>query len=423
MFGRLKRWLYFPVARYFRFWAGLKLRRWRPRIILVTGSSGKTTLLHLLEAQIGDRAHYSHFANSSFGLPFDILGFPKRQNNKREWLVLILAAPFKAFSQPRPQPFYIVEADSDRPGEAAFIAGFLRPEVVIWLSSDRSHSANFDRLVTSGQAPSARAAVAAEFASYIETATKLVILNADSELIMGQADRTTATIEPVSSRQIKDYSVGPGGTTFAIDGQQYHLPAAEPEETGRSIAAVAAVCDYLGVKVDRNFPRFVLPPGRSSILAGTKQTTLIDSSYNAIPDAMRAILNLFAHYPGTPKWVVIGDMTELGRSEASEHEKLADEIANLKLARIILMGPRVARYTAPALRRLIGKSTPIEVFTEPRPALDYLETHIKGGEIILFKGARFLEGVIEHLLADPADAAKLCRREASWQRWRARWGL
>ena len=70
MLSRLKRLLYFPIASYFRFFAVLRLRRWNPRIVVVTGSNGKTTLLHMLEAQLGAKARYSHHANSSFGIPF-----------------------------------------------------------------------------------------------------------------------------------------------------------------------------------------------------------------------------------------------------------------------------------------------------------------------------------------------------------------
>jgi hypothetical protein len=48
---------------------------------------------------------------------------------------------------------------------------------------------------------------------------------------------------------------------------------------------------------------------------------------------------------------------------------------------------------------------------------------MQGGEVVLFKGARFLEGVIENLLADPQDAKYLCRRGNIWRKRRAEWGL
>ena len=50
-------------------------------------------------------------------------------------------------------------------------------------------------------------------------------------------------------------------------------------------------------------------------------------------------------------------------------------------------------------------------FENPDEVLKYLKENIKGGETILFKGARYLEGFIENLLADKNDASKLARRE------------
>jgi hypothetical protein len=59
----------------------------------------------------------------------------------------------------------------------------------------------------------------------------------------------------------------------------------------------------------------------------------------------------------------------------------------------------------------------------PGEALGYLVGNLNGGETILFKGARFLEGVVERLLKNPSDASKLCRREAVWAKRRKMWGL
>src|SRR5947199_7925368 len=82
MLNSFKQKLYFPIASYFRYFAIKRLAKWNPRIVVVTGSSGKTTLLHLLEAQIGTNAKYSHHANSSFGIPFDVLGLQRQSLQK-----------------------------------------------------------------------------------------------------------------------------------------------------------------------------------------------------------------------------------------------------------------------------------------------------------------------------------------------------
>ncbi|MBI2028748.1 MAG: hypothetical protein HYT07_04025 [Candidatus Levybacteria bacterium] len=112
-------------------------------------------------------------------------------------------------------------------------------------------------------------------------------------------------------------------------------------------------------------------------------------------------------------------MIELGEEEKEEHEKLADVIATMSLEKIVLVGPRVSKYTYPKLKQM----GTLEKFLMPKDALNYLLNKLEGGETILFKGARFLEGIIEHLLANKNDIEKLCRREKIWQERREKWGL
>ena len=70
--------------------------------VLLTGipRSGKTTLLHLIESQLGDKVRYSHHANSSYGIPFDILDLHRNKLTADEWLGIFLLAPFRAFKKP-----------------------------------------------------------------------------------------------------------------------------------------------------------------------------------------------------------------------------------------------------------------------------------------------------------------------------------
>src|SRR4051812_37156093 len=122
MIKTIKYKLYFLVAAYFRAFARIQLNSWNPKVVVVTGSSGKTTLLNLVESQLGGIAKYSHHANSSFGIPFDVLGLHRKSLKITEWLYLFVAAPFKAFKKPFSENIYIVEADCDRPGEGEFLA-------------------------------------------------------------------------------------------------------------------------------------------------------------------------------------------------------------------------------------------------------------------------------------------------------------
>lgn len=417
----LKDLLFFPVAYYFAFWAKIKLKRWRPQVIVVTGSSGKTTLFSMIEAQIGNKAHYSHHANSAIGIPFDILNLHRKTLKPNEWISLFLNAPIQAFKKPYSEKLYVAECDADRPGEGKFLAKLLRPEVTLWVSTSRTHSMNFDKLVPS-KFKNVDEAIAYEFGYFLETTSSLVVINGDLDLAKDQIVRSHAKIKDVEIHNLKDYKIEKDGTEFESSIYKVRINALLPREAFYPIEMTRILCEYLEIPFDAKFKNLNLPPARSSIFKGIKNITIIDSTYNANLSSMSAIINMYKNFPAKNKWGVFGDMLEQGRQEQEEHERLAELIIDLNPQRIVLLGPRIKKYTYPILIKALEK-TPIAVFENPKEVLEYLEKNISGHETILFKGARFLEGVIENLLRDKKEKNLLARREKVWEERRKKWGL
>lgn len=415
----IKKLFYFPVAYYFRFWAQIQLFFWKPKIIAITGSSGKTTLLHLIESQIGNKARYSHHANSSYGIPFNILGLERKNLTPEEWLYLLLLAPFRAFKPVPKEKLYIVEADCDRPGEGKFLASLLKPEITLWISSSLTHSVNFDFLVRKNSFPTVEETIAYEFGYFLEYTKKLAIVNGDSPLILNQLSRTQTPVEKITRANLKEYKVYQNSTEFVIDKRKYSINFIVPKDVFYSLLTTKLLVKTLRLPFDPSFSNLALPPGRNSTFKGIKNTTLIDSTYNATPYGVKTILEMFEKYPSENKWIVLGDMIELGDEEKEEHERVGRIISKMKLEKIILVGPRVSKYIPPTL----SVSQQPQTFIMPKESLDYILKNIKGGETVLFKGARFLEGIVEHLLLDKNDSDKLVRREKAWQNRRKAWGL
>lgn len=422
MFQALKKVLYFPLASYFRFFAAIRLARWNPRVIVITGSSGKTTLLHLAESQFGQQARYSHHANSSYGIPFDILGLSRKTLFFGEWFGLFLKAPLMTFSKIPKQNIYVVEADCDRPGEGKFVSTLLNPLVTIWASSSRTHSMNFDRLVKQDKFETVDEAIADEYGTFIESSSRLAIINCDIELINKQLTRTHANVIKISKNEyLENYEISRSGTSFKIKGETYNFPFLLPEAVFFSISAITELAKYLGKPIDKTFKNFTIPPARSSMFAGIRDITIIDSSYNSNLESATEVINMFNKIRVNKKWAVIGDMLEQGKSEKEEHERLAQLIIDSNYDRVVLLGPRILKHGYPILKKRYKKN--VVAFVLPKEVLGYLLSNIKGGETILFKGARFLEGVIENLLLDKSDAQKLARREKIWEIRRKKWGL
>lgn len=418
--AKFKKRFYFVGAKYFRHFANMVLKRWNPRIIAITGSAGKTTMLNLVEHEMGDRAHYSHDANSAFGISFDLLGLKGIRGSKLRWIWLFIATPFKGLFKRHKEKFYVVEIDGERPHEAEFLAEWLKPEVTIWVSIGRSHAVQFENVVEDGKFKNLEEAISAEFANLPQNTKKLVYIDEDSKIMKTAVKGIKAKVISIKKTALKKYIVYPDSTDFTYGDTTFHFDHPEPKDIAFNLLVLQDLMKYLKIPFKSDFTNVRLAPGRCSYFKGKKGINIIDSSYNAHLISMASILDMVKRMHAEHKWLIIGDMVEQGSITGEEHTKLAHLIADAKPEKIILIGRRTKKYTAPELKKL-GVSAIATLDT--RKALQYIESHIKGKETLTFKGSQYLEWIIEKLLADPEDAKKLCRREKAAVNRRKNWGL
>ena len=429
---KFKKKFYFLVASYFRFFANISFRRWQPRVIAITGSVGKTTMLNLVECVLKERAHYSHDANSAYGIAFDILNLRGVTGSKLKWLYLFLAAPIKSVFYTHKEEFYVVEIDGERPHETEFLASWLRPEVTLWISLGLSHAVQFEQQVKDGLFENLDKAITHEFAMLPEYTQKLVIIDGDVELMVRalesikQKGLTDANVVKCSKQALTAYQVMPDQTNFKIklsedtSPREYIFNRPLSKDLTIQLVMLENLAKYLKIKPCSDLSDFRLAPGRNSYFEGQNSIKIIDSSYNAHLISVKSILEMFKSMKVDHKWLVIGDIVDQGSIEGQEHAKLADEIVKVKPEKVILIGRRTKKYTAPLL-----KKAKIDAYTttDPREALKYLEKHLIGSETILFKGSQYLEWIIEKLLKNPDDVKKLPRREKAAIKRRQKRGL
>ena len=389
-------------------------------MIAITGSAGKTTMLNLIEHEMGKKAHYSHDANSAFGVSFDILGLKGIRGSKLRWAYLFIAAPFKSVFRHPKEKFYVVEIDGERPHEAEFLAKWLKPEVTIWVSIGRSHAVQFEKEVEEGRFKNLDEAIAAEFANLPQNTKKLVYIDAGSKVMKAATRDISAKVMPIKKAEIKKYVVYPDSTDFTYGDTTFHFNHPEPKDIAFNLLVLLDLMKYLKMPFKSDFSEMRIAPGRSSYFKGKNGLEIVDSSYNAHMISMASVLDMARRMHAEHKWLVIGDIVDQGSTEADEHKKLAHLIAEVEPEKVILVGRRTKKYTAPELKKL-GVSA--VATTDPRKALEYIERRSRGRETLIFKGSQYLEWIIEKLLADPKDAKKLCRREKAAVARRKSWGL
>ena len=424
MIARAKKKLYFVVAGYFRFFANMVMKRWKPRVIAITGSAGKTTMLNLMELQMGKIAHYSHNANSAFGVAFDVMGFDGIRGSKIRWIWLFVLAVMRGLTFSRSEKFYVVEIDGERPHEAEFLAKWLKPEVVMWVSFGMSHAVQFEEVVKAGKFADVKEAILHEFGSLARAAKKLVLIDGDSEEMKQAIEGVSAKIEKVDVSELNKYKVTPKETVFEIktDGEikNFVFDHAEPRDVLVQILMMQRVMKYLKMKIKCDLAGMRMAPGRSSVFNGKNGTTLIDSTYNAHMISMESVLKMATEIKAKRKILVIGDIVEQGKIEGDEHTRLAEVIFEVGAKKVVLVGRRVRKWTAPSLRKMGVRP---EVFDDVRGAAKWLNRNMEPGDLVVFKGSQYLEWAVEQLLSDENDARFLARREAAAVKRRERRGL
>jgi len=122
------------------------------------------------------------------------------------------------------------------------------------------------------------------------------------------------------------------------------------------------------------------PENNRSQILETKKNTLVMDAYNANPSSVEEAINSFSEMKTIkPKWVILGDMFELGSFSEPEHQNMAKLATSKSFDEVILIGENYA-----ATQNTVGA----QVFSSKMEAEVYIKKIAPEGAIILLKGSR-----------------------------------
>lgn len=422
--------IYFLVARFFRFFASLVLNKWNPRIIVITGSSGKSTALNYFYKVL--KLNYSikktEHANSAIGIPLDILNIHLSSYSTFDWFNVFISLVPKTIwllAFPRKESIYLVELDADRPGEMAFFAKFITPEIVYWVSSYATHTVNFSK-------KDPEELVAKEYAKIVFKIKKngLLIANNDNvamKPILKRVPAKTVLInQDAKINGFANWQISLNSTHFDLfldkRNLSLDLPYLLPKNIGYTFVALLVLSKYFKINevlVLNTLKEAQLNPGRYSLFNGLKESLILDSSYNSSLLATLDMLEMLFKLPGKRKIAVLGDMRELGVLSSSEHLKLAKALVSFHFEQVVLIGEETKKYVYPVLEKSGYSLENLHHFTNSYGAgLFIRETLLCSQDTLLIKGSQntlLLELIVEMLLLNKSDLPFLCRREKLWE--------
>ncbi|MCA9308739.1 UDP-N-acetylmuramoyl-tripeptide--D-alanyl-D-alanine ligase [Candidatus Saccharibacteria bacterium] len=154
--------------------------------------------------------------------------------------------------------------------------------------------------------------------------------------------------------------------------------------------------------------------GRMQLLLGRKQSLLIDDTYNASPEAVKAALDTLYEISAPQKIAVLGQMNELGKFSKELHIEVGTYCKAGELDLVVTIGADANAYLAEAAEKAGCK---VVRCPSPYHAADIIKPLLTKGTVVLIKGSQngvFAEETTKLLLQRPSDAKRLVRQDKKW---------
>lgn len=414
--------------------AKLILFRHKPKIIVVTGSVGKTStkdaVYKVFESKFNVRQSLKSY-NSELGVPLTVIGAETGWGSPLKWLKAIWQGIKIIISRQNYPEILILEVGADRPGDIKAIRDWITPDIAIvtTLAETPVHVEFFE-------SPEEVFKEKAELLKNLDS-SRQAILNFDDLEVMKMKESTGANILTFGMSDGSDFcgydyniffrkegrkSV-PEGIEFKSKYKNQEIPVKILNALGKhqvypALAAIAAGFIF-GISLEDAAEALSLyspPPGRLKLIKGLKETLILDDSYNSSPKAVQAALEVLAEIPAARKIAVLGDMLELGKHTITAHRDLG-RFAAEKINLLVTVGVR-AKFFAEGAAKTGFKKRDIKSFSTSEEAASALERLITSGDLILIKGSQSIrmEKIVERLMAEPERKSELlCRQEEEWK--------
>ena len=363
-------------------------------VVGVTGSSGKTSTKDLVGAVL-----------SAAGT---VVAPPGSFNNE-------IGHPWTALRADETTDFLVLELSARAPGNIRDLATIAPPKIGVVLNVGTAHLGEFG----------SREVIAATKGELVEALPDpahggVAVLNADDDRVLGMRARTSAEVVTVglgpsadvrAERVTLDDEVRASFRLITPKGEaDVALRVHGEHQVGNALSA-AAVGLACGMEVDAVASALGTAEAASARRMDVRVTsdgvTVINDSYNANPDSMRAALKslaVMARSGGGHRrtWAVLGEMAELGDDSVTEHDLVGRFLVRLDVSQLVVVGkgrPQRALFQGAIQEGSWGAEA--EHVDTAEEAAAVLSDRVEPGDVVLVKASSAvgLWSVAEHLLA------------------------
>ena len=363
--------------------------QFRLPLVAITGSNGKTTVTQMVASIFA--AHAGAAALSTQGNFNNAIGVPHTLLRLR-----------------RAHRLAVVELGMNHPGEIAYLAGLVQPGVALVNNAQREHLEFMHTVQAVAQ----------------ENGAVLAALPPDGVAVFPADEDYTPLWRGLAGAR-RCLTFGPGGDVHSTQadwrGGAWQLQVATPQSTlactlsiagrhnVRNALAATACALAAGVPlaaIAEGLAAFVPVQGRSRAFSVPRGTapgvlTVVDDSYNANPDSVRAAIDVLAELPA-PRLLVLGDMGEVGDQGPQFHAEAGAHARQCGIEQLFTLGAQSAHAA-----RAFGAARHFDNMALLQAAV---REALPGLGSLLVKGSRFMK--MEQVLEALAPAASCTQGSA-----------
>lgn len=427
--------------------AKIILAKYKPDVIGITGSVGKTSakeaVYATLSSKFNARRNIKNY-NNEIGVPLTVIGADSPGKSVFGWLAVFFKALKLILIRDENYPrILILEMGVDRPGDMDYLNSIVKCKVGVVTLIGPVHLEFFGAISN----------IQKEKGKLISNLPKSgrAILNYDDEKVRQMSKLTEAAAlaygfdenADVRAREavfsfsdIADKSefgalaanaAKLAGVSFKLSYNGSTAPVLLPNVIGYAAvyaalagAAAGIVYGLNLIEISQALRKFNSPRGRMNLINGIKNTLIIDDTYNSSPQSSIAALEITGKVPlarGARRFAVLGDMLELGGYSEQGHKEVGRQAVKDKIDKLIAVGER-ARDIARGAEKAGMPADNIFHFARAEEAGKFIQEKINEGDLILVKGSQGMrmEKVVKEIMAEPLRGKELLvRQDEMWE--------
>jgi UDP-N-acetylmuramoyl-tripeptide--D-alanyl-D-alanine ligase len=350
----------------------------------ITGSNGKTSTKDLVAGVLTPYFRVQKTAgnfNNNLGLPITILSLDEDTD------------------------FAVLEMGMSGYGEIEFLSTLAKPHFVAITNIGEAHmqdlgsregiaKAKFE--IVSGLQPNG-----CLFYDGDEPLLSPFIQKLDDEKLFPSIKTISFGANRSNDVSVQSIEATENGSEFNVTGlidARFMIPVLGKHQVKNALVAIliAQKAGLTNEQIKDSLKNVSLTDMRMEVIPAKNGSLFINDAYNAAPTSMKAAITFIRETTIRPeKWLVLGDMLELGDEEKTYHEELADYISPLDFAGVCLYGPRMKWL----YEKLHAKFEDNVMWSENdyEPIRKTLKSATSSNSIVLVKGSRgmALENVID----------------------------